>query len=731
MADSAHSFSDSTPWSVTGPQELEPQVARTDWWRGGPGPILRSMVLVAVCAMLLLGAGVAASVAYTMRKAAAEEALPAQTRALEYAGRTLAFRVEQQQKPLLALAHVLAEHMHESREAVEALLLQPASIAQQFEQIQLADGKGQLLVHLNNGQPRPLPQLADQSRDVLKRALAEGKPVTQAWVRSGEAGLQLEFQNAVPVRNAQGKFLGVLGANYKAALSVLLPLDDSAGSTSGQILLMDREARPLAMADKGQWQIPAAGDAALPRGLDLAWFKQIHAGAGGLQRDGQLWSAVPLPMTQWVLVKVSKAHKWVEGLTTNMLGWLVLVLTVAAITLGAVLCLIAYPMTALYRKAQRAQQRGVVTEADASVYGAHWWQRLSSHDWGEAQTLRVALQALGRCREGHGERERQLQLQLQTLMDYAPVGLVVTQSDTVQRVGMHAARVLGYQPREMQGLPVRMLCASEQEFQGLMDRITRALDVYGQFDSEVCLVRKDARPIWVRIHGQSIRRMSRAWEQSGKDTDDRYQVWELEDVTTKRLVREQSSWKAMHDPLTRLPNRAAFELRLKEWLAECQASLRESATGDAAVAASSPAMLGVILYVDLDHFSQVNRQSGREVGDEVLGHIARLIENSTRPHGWVARVGGDEFAVLLPGLGREEGMRHAQLVCMAIQDWDGSHQGQRYMLSASIGMLLLDASYQSVDTAFKDADMACYAAKRKGRNRVEVMAASAESITNR
>ena len=115
MADSAHSFSDSTPWSVTGPQELEPQVARTDWWRGGPGPILRSMVLVAVCAMLVLGAGVAASVAYTMRKAAAEEALPAQTRALEYAGRTLAFRVEQQQKPLLALAHVLAEHMHESR----------------------------------------------------------------------------------------------------------------------------------------------------------------------------------------------------------------------------------------------------------------------------------------------------------------------------------------------------------------------------------------------------------------------------------------------------------------------------------------------------------------------------------------------------------------------------------------------------------------------------------------
>lgn len=725
MADSAFPSTDSKPWAQTAPQQLQAPAAGAGWWRGGPGPIVRNMVLLAMCAVLLLGAGVAASVAYITRKAAAEEALPAQTRALEYAARSLAFRVEQQQKPLQALAHVLAEHMQDSREALEALLLQPSSIARQFDQIQLADGKGQLLIYLNNNQARPLQQLADRSRDPLKRALSEGKPVTQAWVQTGDAGLQLEFQNVVPVRNAQGKLLGVLGGNYKTALSLLLPLEDSSAIATDQTLLMDREGRTLAASDKGLWQAPAATDIALPHGLDMAWFKQAQTGAGALQRDGQLWSAVPLPMMQWVLVKVSNTQKWTQGLSTNLLGWLVVVLLAAAIVLGAVLSLIAYPLTALFRKTQKAQQRGVVTETDANVYGAHWWQRLSTHDWGEAQTLRLALQDLGRCREEHGEHERQLQLQLQTLMDYAPVGLVVTKLDVVQRVGMQAARVLGYLPRELQGLPVRSLCASEQEFQNLMHRISRALDVYGQFDSEVCLLRKDSRPIWVRIHGQSVRRMSRAWEQTGKGADDRYQVWELEDVTTKRLMREQSSWKAMHDPLTRLPNRAAFELRLKEWLAECQTTLKENMAGQAS-AAGGP-MLGVILYVDLDHFSQVNRQSGREVGDEVLGHIARLIEASTRPHGWVARVGGDEFAVLLPGLGREEGMRHAQLLCMAIQDWDGSHEGERYMLSASIGMLLLDASYHSVDTAFKDADMACYAAKRKGRNRVEVMTASVES----
>lgn len=133
-----------------------------------------------------------------------------------------------------------------------------------------------------------------------------------------------------------------------------------------------------------------------------------------------------------------------------------------------------------------------------------------------------------------------------------------------------------------------------------------------------------------------MQRMSRTWEVSNKEGDERYLVWELEDVTTKRLVREQSSWKAMHDPLTRLPNRTAFAMRLKEWLQEC-ASVAGSA--DVLSVGETSTGHGVILYVDLDHFSQVNRQGGREVGDEVLGHIARLIESSVRPHGWVARVG--------------------------------------------------------------------------------------------
>lgn len=727
-------------WAQTQPEETT-LGAHVGMLSKNPGPMLRSMVLLAMIAMLLVGAGTAAWMAYSMRQVVLDGVLPAHTKALEYSARSLVFRVEQQQKPLLSLASLLSEHMQDSPEAMETMLRQQAFWGQQFEQIQLANAKGQLLLNLHKQQAKPLHQLDESQRDVLKRAMAAGKPMTQAWVRPSDAGLQLEFYNVVPLRNAQSKLVGVLGGSYTVPLAMLFSLESDSSNTGSQLLLLDREFKPLAISVKAEWQIPAAANvAALTKELDPAWINTAQAGAVSEQHNHKIVSAMPLPWAQWTLLKVSDVQDWAPGISLSKMGWLAVALLAAALVLGAVLCLIAYPLTALYRTVEWAGRRGLMLEVDSSVRGAHWWQALSAHDWGEAQTLRTALQALGGGYEVHGERERQLELQLQTLMDYAPVGSIVTHGLKVQRVGMQAARVLGYQPREMLGLPIRELCATDADFISLTQRVHRELETYGKFNSEVCLMRKDLSPIWVRVHGQSMRRMSMGMNTdrgaAGKESDEPCLVWELEDASAQRQLREQSRWKAMHDPLTRLPNREAFVLRLQEWLGESHstdghsgsdgsdASSVLSAAKAASHTSADPALHGVVLYVDIDHFSQVNRQGGREVGDEVLCHIARLIEATVRPHGWVARVGGDEFGILMAGVGREEGMRQAQLLCMAIQDWDGNYQGERYTLSASIGMLLLDASYHTGESAFKSVDMACYVAKRKGRNRVEVMAAA-------
>ena len=694
---------------------------RPGGWPRGPGPIVRSMLLMAAFTAIVLSVGLVWWSVHSTRQSVVEQALPLQTQALEQMGRTLAFRVEQQQKPLQALASALTAHMGEPRAALQSMLQQQASMARLFERLQLADAQGQLLVNLQEGQMQALEALAEPERALLRRGLEDGKPLTKVWMHSDGTEVVLDLLHVLPLRSAQGKLVGVLGGSLQIPAQTFLPAGASTDlDEKASLLLLGPDGKVLAKNEHGHWQLAGSSDLAWVRDVvDADWVKSVQLGALGEQRGQQLWSAVPLPWTQWVLLKVSNVQAWAPGLTRHE-QWTILAIAVAAaLALALVLALIAYPLTELYRRSQRALQNQLVDEVDSTVRGALWWRRLSEHDWGEAQALRSALQALGQSREAQHEKQLEMQLQLQTLMDYAPVGLVVTQASRIQRVGMQAARILGYTPRELQDMPVQRLCSSSHVYEQLVQRIQRDLDIYGQFDSETSLQRKDGSTVWVRIHGQSMQRMRRSWEAPKREAQEDFLVWEVEDVTTQRLVREQSGWKAMHDPLTKLPNRAAFAMRLQEWLRECAEATVEEGT-DGGEQAEETAH-GVILYLDLDHFSQINQQGGRQAGDEVLGHIARLIEASVRPQGWVARVGGDEFAVLLPGATQQQGMRTAQLLCMAVQDWEGAWEGRRYLMGVSIGLLVIDARRYTVAAALKAADMACYAAKRKGRNRVEVM----------
>lgn len=679
------------------------------------------MLLMAALTAIVLSIGLVWWSVHSTRQSVVEHALPLQTQALEQMGRTLAFRLEQQQKPLQALASALAPHVAEPRAVLQSMLQQQVSMGRLFERLQLADAQGQLLVSLQGGQAQALDGLTGSERDVLRRGLEDGKPLTKVWMHPDGADAMLDMLHVVPLRDEQGRLVGVLGGSLQMPAQAFLPA--AAGTDNDEkagLLVLGADGKIIARNERGHWQLAGSSETPWMRdAIDADWIKSVHVGAVGEQRGQQLWSAVALPWTQWILLKVSDVQALAPGLTQREQWTVVAVAVAAAVALALVLALIAYPLTELYRRSQRALQSQLVDEVDGSVRGSLWWRRLSEHDWGEAQALRNALQALGRSREVQHERQQEMQLQLQTLMDYAPVGLVVTQASRIQRVGMQAARILGYTPRELQGMPVHRLCSSSHVYEQLVQRIRRDLDIYGQFDSETCLQRKDGNVVWVRIHGQSLQRMRRGWEVPKREAREDFLVWEVEDVTTQRLVREQSGWKAMHDPLTKLPNRAAFAMRLQEWLRECA-----EATAAASMDAGEPAeetTHGVILYLDLDHFSQVNQQGGRQAGDEVLGHIARLIEASVRPQGWVARVGGDEFAVLLPGATQQEGMRTAQLLCMAVQDWEGAWN----LMGVSIGLLVIDARRYTVAAALKAADMACYAAKRKGRNRVEVMTQAA------
>lgn len=123
-----------------------------------------------------------------------------------------------------------------------------------------------------------------------------------------------------------------------------------------------------------------------------------------------------------------------------------------------------------------------------------------------------------------------------------------------------------------------------------------------------------------------------------------------------------------------------------------------------------------LLFLDLDHFKNINDSLGHDVGDMLLKSVALRIRNAVRRSDFVARLGGDEFAVILNGLENEEA---ASLVAQKILDQlvvPHNLESHEVIISSSIGIAVFDDSYQSASDLLKAADAAMYQAKRKGRS---------------
>ncbi|MBS3849955.1 diguanylate cyclase [Devosia sp. BSSL-BM10] len=173
----------------------------------------------------------------------------------------------------------------------------------------------------------------------------------------------------------------------------------------------------------------------------------------------------------------------------------------------------------------------------------------------------------------------------------------------------------------------------------------------------------------------------------------------FQDVTQSRTLQRELAHSANHDDLTGLPNRAAFDRALN----------------NAIVAATDRQHQHCLLYIDLDQFKPVNDTAGHAAGDALLQQVAQTIRGSCRSHDMAARIGGDEFAVLLQDCPASGGKAIADKMVRAIAallfDW----AGRTYKIGASIGMTAITATPASPLGFMGEADAACYAAKARGR----------------
>ena len=182
---------------------------------------------------------------------------------------------------------------------------------------------------------------------------------------------------------------------------------------------------------------------------------------------------------------------------------------------------------------------------------------------------------------------------------------------------------------------------------------------------------------------------------------------ELREVETRRAHRraeEAIRHMAFHDALTDLTNRREFECRLEHAL--------ESARRDH----SSHACL----YLDLDQFKIINDTCGHVAGDDLLRQLAVLFQKHVRNIDTLARLGGDEFGVLLENCPIEQAQRIAENFRQVIAEFRFVWRERPFGISVSIGLVPITAASRNVNGILSAADMACYAAKNLGRNRVHL-----------
>ncbi len=170
------------------------------------------------------------------------------------------------------------------------------------------------------------------------------------------------------------------------------------------------------------------------------------------------------------------------------------------------------------------------------------------------------------------------------------------------------------------------------------------------------------------------------------------------------LTRELQ-YEATHDSLMGLVNQREFKRRFERMSASAKAN-------------GTPYAL---VFLDLDYFKQVNDTAGHMAGDKLLREIGRLMKTKVRSRDTLARIGGDEFALLLERCSKDQAVRIAEMLHRTVNTFRLNYEGKDYGVGVSIGITYTSDGSDSPSSMLKAADKACYASKEGGRNRIEVM----------
>ncbi|MHB1529718.1 MAG: EAL domain-containing protein [Acidiferrobacteraceae bacterium] len=333
----------------------------------------------------------------------------------------------------------------------------------------------------------------------------------------------------------------------------------------------------------------------------------------------------------------------------------------------------------------------------ASVFATAWIHRrtiLRQRLW---QTEREsAARALAREKE----------LAEITLQSIADAVIITDVSGRITSINAVAEQLTGYQQRDALGAPLFQVFRTIDESTRMPapDLVSRALGGGEVIElTRVILVAKHGAEYVVEHSAAPIRNLEKQIFGA---------VLVFHDVTDRHRLTDALIHQARHDYLTGLPNRQTLEDALDR---ACR-----SISGD---------VRHILIYLDLDQLKVINDSCGHAAGDELLRQLSRILGMHVRATDVVARLGGDEFAVLLHRCDLTRGQMVADNLLHAIRSHRFIWQEKIFVLSASLGLVVLDSSMADAASVMSAADSACYLAKEQGRNRVCIYTPSDQAVS--
>ncbi len=289
------------------------------------------------------------------------------------------------------------------------------------------------------------------------------------------------------------------------------------------------------------------------------------------------------------------------------------------------------------------------------------------------------------------DAEKKLRLAARVLEGAAEAVILTDARHSIMDVNPAFVQITGFTLDEMRGKHPQILLARESAEPLFLASVIDALENAGRWQGEMIARRKSGEifTAWFNV--------SRIEGDAGEDSAF---VTLFSDISTVKASAEHLDYLAHHDPLTGLPNRLLFNARLAHSLGRAQRNRQG---------------LG-LLFLDLDHFKEVNDRLGHAAGDDLLCLLARRMESLLREEDTLARLGGDEFVVLIEDASDERELRRVVDQLLALFPHPVNTPQGVVNVSASIGGAVFPESGTTPESLLACADAAMYAAKDAGRN---------------